>query len=317
MSEIIPSDIIAEAHLELIGKADSSKIKEWIAHFKSLVLMKMVQVGANSSSFNYGSAGYKELETYVTDTSADLAKEIASHLDGSMLEVAIDRIALYSQHGPAGLILPKQPSTGLTAAVAVENYGSIVSLVQANTALAARKVMGVMSEAISKGWGITDISKKLSEGLVSPGRQLQGTVSSARTGTANFLDGEIAKLNPEIMTWKRYNARFERGTCSTCIASNGTVYKASGGVVLPRHAHCACFYTYFTDKPSASDYKDNFSMNKSSLQAALGKKLGSLVFDGKVGLNEVIKPTLNGRGELVDIRQLSLRDVLAKNPRLK
>jgi len=256
-----------------------------------------------------GSPKYKKIMARFKKSVAQSLVELKGSVLENMLAVSQDTLELYSSRDMASPSISTKSladrivvAGDMTAAVAISKYSGMLAQA-ASTAL----IKGINAGKYSV------LQESMRQMLIQEERRwkmLQGNVTS---GTMNYVEGQVANANPELMGWQILHATFEN-TCIRCASLNGTKYKAGTGPFLPIHGHCRCYFTYVAVEPKGNkkSLEKSFNLKSPTIRKMFGAKTLKLLDSGKVSISDILKPILNSEGRIVDVKVATLRELLSK-----
>lgn len=301
-----------DLHLSLITDADSKDITEVFKRLKTAITTAYVENVPSPERFRIGGPGYRAFQSKVNKAIRATMSDMVAILGDSATSVVNTVSDFYTKRG---FTVDDIATIRLNSIVI--GSANTQTMLNKMTANLKASVMGSLVASLNTNTKSSFI-EVLKNKLVQDERGAVILKMSIDRGAAILTEGKIAvkPTNAQFMAYKRYNATFEN-TCARCVSYDGCVYVASGGIYLPQHPNCRCFYTFFMTKKDAENYKPkdweaNFDVSRNELQAMFGKNLGGAIYDGKLSINDVVKPTLNRRGEIVDVQQKKWTDFKGK-----
>ncbi len=308
--DIITEDEMVDFRLEAHVNSDTSELVKILQRMKTDLMRTYSDIVDNPSTLRVGNQSYNSLVRANKIIVMDSYEQIRESIIADALQSSASIASLYSDRGyeiakelGANQLLSKVVLGGSTTVEAALRNLRQSMLTTVNTAL-----ISSLNMSTKKSY-----KEQLNDKLNTSTRATQTIMITTNQGAMNYTESKIASVNKKVMKYKRYNATFEN-TCPRCSTYDGSVYLSGGGIYLPQHGNCRCYYTYFASevKTSPPSIKERFKTSEEELQRMFGKNLGSAIHSGKIDITDVIKTRYNSRGEIVDVKQLGWAELKGK-----
>ena len=285
--------ILAEDSSELIAVIEAMELK---------IVNKYANMVDGARVTSAVSSPLKAFNVEARHIVADTVVQATDTVRATMLDAAHTRMLVYEAAGltiPAAVNMSKVVISTATLPLAMTLHKSKLNAAAHAAAL----------NALAKDGSTRQFKEEYRRLVAIEVRNMQGTQTTAGRAAATYAEGEVAKKNPKVMAFKRWNATLER-TCVRCYAYHGVVYPATGGPFMPLHPYCACFYTFYPTMPSQeADATRKFTrLPEAELGKMIGKTLASAVERGIIRISDVVKPITDKNGYIIDVSVKRLSD---------